>query len=270
MGIVTQGESKGIAAPPLLTLAGITKRFPGCLANDSVDLAVLPGEIHALLGENGAGKSTLVKVIYGVLQPDAGEIRWQGKPIRIPSPNAARRLGIGMVFQHFSLFEALTVAENIALAIDDPAQRRGIAIQPFQLQRDAPAAALPETGSERQADLVRRRRVRHGEHGAGPLDGFQLEMPAADAAGDALDMDEHSATGLPRGRTGGCGDGDENRGLVAPRQLQCLVEPIGCRVHDHSPARARWAGSAARCRSSSIASNTRSGVAGASKSGKRR
>jgi len=126
MGIVTQGESKGIAAPPLLTLAGITKRFPGCLANDSVDLAVLPGEIHALLGENGAGKSTLVKVIYGVLQPDAGEIRWQGKPIRIPSPNAARRLGIGMVFQHFSLFEALTVAENIALAIDDPAQRRGL------------------------------------------------------------------------------------------------------------------------------------------------
>jgi simple sugar transport system ATP-binding protein len=126
MKIVTPGESKGIAASPLLTLAGITKRFPGCLANDRVDLAVLPGEIHALLGENGAGKSTLVKIIYGVLQPDAGEIRWQGAPIRIPSPNAARRLGIGMVFQHFSLFEALTVAENIALAIDDPAQRQGL------------------------------------------------------------------------------------------------------------------------------------------------
>jgi ABC-type uncharacterized transport system ATPase subunit len=126
MTIVTLGESKGIAASPLLTLAGITKRFPGCLANDHVDLAVLPGEIHALLGENGAGKSTLVKIIYGVLQPDAGEIRWQGEPIRIPSPNAARRLGIGMVFQHFSLFEALTVAENIALAIDDPAQRQGL------------------------------------------------------------------------------------------------------------------------------------------------
>jgi len=86
---------------PLLALKGIVKRFPGCLANDRVDFEVLPGEIHALLGENGAGKSTLVKIIYGVLHPDAGEIRWQGRPIRIPSPNFARRLGIGMVFQHF-------------------------------------------------------------------------------------------------------------------------------------------------------------------------
>ncbi|MFI5017091.1 MAG: ATP-binding cassette domain-containing protein, partial [Dongiales bacterium] len=109
---------------PLLALKGIVKRFPGCLANDRVDFEVLPGEIHALLGENGAGKSTLVKIIYGVLHPDAGEIRWQGRPTRIPSPNFARRLGIGMVFQHFSLFEALTVAENIALAVDDPALRR--------------------------------------------------------------------------------------------------------------------------------------------------
>ena len=109
---------------PLLALKGIVKRFPGCLANDRVDFEVLPGEIHALLGENGAGKSTLVKIIYGVLHPDAGEIRWQGRPVRIPSPNFARRLGIGMVFQHFSLFEALTVAENIALAVDDPALRR--------------------------------------------------------------------------------------------------------------------------------------------------
>ncbi|HEY8013385.1 MAG TPA: ATP-binding cassette domain-containing protein, partial [Dongiaceae bacterium] len=109
---------------PLLALTGIVKRFPGCLANDRVDFEVMPGEIHALLGENGAGKSTLVKIIYGVLHPDAGEIRWQGRPTRIPSPNFARRLGIGMVFQHFSLFEALTVAENIALAVDDPALRR--------------------------------------------------------------------------------------------------------------------------------------------------
>ena len=77
----------------------------------------MPGEIHALLGENGAGKSTLVKIIYGALQPTAGEIRWQGKPVTIASPAAARALGIGMVFQHFSLFEALTVAENIALAV---------------------------------------------------------------------------------------------------------------------------------------------------------
>jgi len=104
--------------PYRLELTGITKRFPGVLANDNVTFAVKPGEIHALLGENGAGKSTLVKMIYGIMQPDAGEIRWDGQPVVVPNPKAARRLGIGMVFQHFSLFEALTVLENIALGMD--------------------------------------------------------------------------------------------------------------------------------------------------------
>ena len=89
------------------------------LANDDVGFAVMPGEIHALLGENGAGKSTLVKIIYGVLQADAGSIRWNGREVTIASPKEARRLGIGMVFQHFSLFEAMTVLENIALGVDD-------------------------------------------------------------------------------------------------------------------------------------------------------
>ena len=102
---------------PLLVLKNIRKEFPGCLANDEVDLDVLPGEIHALLGENGAGKSTLVKMIYGVLKPDGGEMLWNGQPVQITNPSAARALGVGMVFQHFSLFEALTVAENIALGI---------------------------------------------------------------------------------------------------------------------------------------------------------
>ncbi|MEM7425319.1 MAG: ABC transporter ATP-binding protein [Pseudomonadota bacterium] len=103
---------------PQLELTGIVKQYPGCLANDHVDLAVMPGEIHALLGENGAGKSTLVKIIYGVVKPDSGEIRWDGHPVRIDNPNAARARGIGMVFQHFNLFETLTVAENISLGID--------------------------------------------------------------------------------------------------------------------------------------------------------
>ena len=103
---------------PRLELVGITKRFPGVLANDNVSFSVKPGEIHALLGENGAGKSTLVKMIYGIMQPDAGEIRWHGEAIRVANPKAARKLGIGMVFQHFSLFEALTVLENIALGMD--------------------------------------------------------------------------------------------------------------------------------------------------------
>src|SRR5262249_19119389 len=90
----------------------------GVVANDGIDLAVQPGEIHAVLGENGAGKSTLVKIVYGAVQPDAGEIRWEGRPVVIAGPQAARRLGIGMVFQHFSLFETLTVVENVALALD--------------------------------------------------------------------------------------------------------------------------------------------------------
>ncbi|MEE3286677.1 MAG: ATP-binding cassette domain-containing protein, partial [Pseudomonadota bacterium] len=102
---------------PLLSLKGICKTFPGCVANDAVDLDVAAGEIHALLGENGAGKSTLVKIIYGVLRPDDGEVRWQGTTARIHNPAQARQLGIGMVFQHFSLFEAMTVLENIALAL---------------------------------------------------------------------------------------------------------------------------------------------------------
>ena len=101
-----------------LELRGITKRFPGVLANDNVSFSVRPGEIHALLGENGAGKSTLVKMIYGIMQPDAGEILWDGQPVVVQNPKAARKLGIGMVFQHFSLFEALSVLENIALGMD--------------------------------------------------------------------------------------------------------------------------------------------------------
>src|SRR5262249_61857379 len=91
-----------------------------------VNLAIQAGEVHALLGENGAGKSTLVKIIYGVLRPDGGEVRWRGEPVHIASPAFARKLGIGMVFQHFSLFEALTVAENIALGINEPSERKNL------------------------------------------------------------------------------------------------------------------------------------------------
>ena len=105
-------------ATPRLRLQGITKNYPAVLANDRIDLEVAAGEIHALLGENGAGKSTLMKIVYGVVRPDAGSIEWEGMPVAIDSPAAARRLGIGMVFQHFSLFETLTVAQNIALSIE--------------------------------------------------------------------------------------------------------------------------------------------------------
>lgn len=103
---------------PLLETKGLTKIFGSLRACDGIDLAIAPGEIHALLGENGAGKSTLVKMLFGVLEPSAGEILWKGNPVSIRSPGEARATGVGMVFQHFSLFEALTVAENIALALD--------------------------------------------------------------------------------------------------------------------------------------------------------
>ena len=109
---------------PLLQLSGIVKQYPGTLANDHVDLTIAPGEIHALLGENGAGKSTLVKIIYGVVKPNAGDIFWRGEKVEIASPSAARALGIGMVFQHFSLFEGLTVAENLALGMNEKRTRK--------------------------------------------------------------------------------------------------------------------------------------------------
>ncbi|MGZ5835960.1 MAG: ABC transporter ATP-binding protein [Xanthobacteraceae bacterium] len=109
-------------AQPLLQAVSITKRFGDFTANDAIDLDLYPAEIHALLGENGAGKSTLVKIIYGLMQPNAGELRWQGQRVTLSGPAEARRLGIGMVFQHFSLFENLTVADNVALGLsaDEP------------------------------------------------------------------------------------------------------------------------------------------------------
>ncbi len=98
-----------------LELLSVTKAYPGCIANDAVSLKVEPGEIHALLGENGAGKSTLMKMIYGVVKPDSGQMTWNDREVIIAGPAHARQLGMGMVFQHFSLFETLTVTENIAL-----------------------------------------------------------------------------------------------------------------------------------------------------------
>jgi simple sugar transport system ATP-binding protein len=103
-----------------LELLGVTKRYPGIVACADVSLSVMPGEIHAVLGENGAGKSTLMKIIYGATRADAGQILLNGQEVSIANPAQARRLGIGMVFQHFSLFETLSVVENIALVLDEP------------------------------------------------------------------------------------------------------------------------------------------------------
>ncbi len=125
---VARGKATGGGnLAPLLELAGITKVYPSVVANDGIDLSVAPGEIHAVLGENGAGKSTLMKIIYGVVKPDAGEIRWRARPVQVRNPAHARELGIGMVFQHFSLFETLTVAENVALALPGGFDLRSLA-----------------------------------------------------------------------------------------------------------------------------------------------
>jgi general nucleoside transport system ATP-binding protein len=147
---------------PRLVLTGITKRYPSVVANEDVSLSVRPGEIHAILGENGAGKSTLMKIIYGITKPDAGTILWNGHYETITTPSQARRLGIGMVFQHFSLFETLTVWENIALALDErvkPAQlaaqikevseKYGLPIDPYRLVHSM------SVGERQRVEIVR-------------------------------------------------------------------------------------------------------------------
>jgi ABC-type uncharacterized transport system ATPase subunit len=103
---------------PRLQLAHITKRYPAVVANSDVSLIVQPGETHAVLGENGAGKSTLMKIIYGSVKPDEGSVMFNGQPVNVRNPQEARALGISMVFQHFSLFDTLTVAENVWLGLD--------------------------------------------------------------------------------------------------------------------------------------------------------
>lgn len=137
-----------------LWMRGITKRFPGVIANDNVDFAVEAGEIHALVGENGAGKSTLMNILYGLLQPDAGQIFLEGKRIQLPSPHAAIRLGIGMVHQNFQLVPSLTAAENVVLGYEP---RQGIFVDRAEMmarvEQLAEAFGLKIDPTKRVADL---------------------------------------------------------------------------------------------------------------------
>ena len=139
-----------------LEMRGITKRFPGVLANDTVDFDVKAGEVHALLGENGAGKSTLMKVLYGMYHPDEGQILLNGKPVVLNSPTDAINLGIGMIHQHFMLVETLTVAENVALGLPST---RGPLTDLKRVStpgRDRPdVCALLLSEAERESRLVR-------------------------------------------------------------------------------------------------------------------
>ncbi len=145
------GQIAARYATPRLQLIGLTKRFPGCLANDRIDMTVEAGEIHALLGENGAGKSTLVKSVYGIQPPESGRILWEGRPIAPASPREARDIGIAMVFQHFSLFEALTARENVALALPARAARGGTLRD--RIRAVSETYGLPVDPDRRVADL---------------------------------------------------------------------------------------------------------------------
>ena len=155
-------SSGGVHTPLRLELSGITKRYPGVVANHDITLAVQAGEIHAVLGENGAGKSTLMKIIYGTVMPDAGSVKVDGQPVVVKNPQEARALGISMVFQHFSLFDTLTVAENVWLGLDkrlslvQVSQRITETTQAYGLQLDPtrPVHTL-SVGERQRVEIVR-------------------------------------------------------------------------------------------------------------------
>nr|WP_226898184.1 ABC transporter ATP-binding protein [Mangrovicoccus algicola] len=133
-----------------MAIDGVTKAYPGVVANSDVSFRIRKGEVHALLGENGAGKSTLVKTIYGLVRPDAGTMTLDGQPYAPADPSAARQAGVAMVFQHFSLFDALSVAENIALGMETPPKRRVLA---RRIREVSEAYGLPLAPGRRVGDL---------------------------------------------------------------------------------------------------------------------
>lgn len=150
------------SAKELLRVEGVTKAYPGVVANSDVSFSISEGEVHALLGENGAGKSTLVKMIYGLIKPDSGKMSFRGQPYQPSEPRAARASGVAMVFQHFSLFDALNVAENVALGMENPPPMKelasrikavstdyGLPLDPFRMVGDLSA------GERQRVEIIR-------------------------------------------------------------------------------------------------------------------
>jgi ABC-type uncharacterized transport system ATPase subunit len=136
--------------PVLLTVEGVTKAYPGVVANSDVSFTIREGEVHCLLGENGAGKSTMVKMIYGLVKPDTGRMTWKGADYAPAAPRVARATGVAMVFQHFSLFEALNVAENVALGMENPPPMKTLAAK---ISEVSSAYGLPLDPSRMVGDL---------------------------------------------------------------------------------------------------------------------
>ncbi|WP_136682468.1 ABC transporter ATP-binding protein [Falsirhodobacter xinxiangensis] len=146
----------------ILTVEGLTKAYPGVVANSDVSFKIRPGEVHALLGENGAGKSTLVKMIYGLVKPDAGRMSLRGQDYAPAEPSVARSLGVAMVFQHFSLFDALSVAENVALGMENPPKLRELAARIRKVSQDYGLPLDPDrmvgdlsAGERQRVEIVR-------------------------------------------------------------------------------------------------------------------
>ncbi|HET8526181.1 MAG TPA: ATP-binding cassette domain-containing protein, partial [Actinomycetota bacterium] len=162
---MTGGDGAGgSATPPVVVLEGITKRFPGVLANDEVDLELRAGEVHALIGENGAGKSTLMRVLYGMYPADGGRILVRGHEVKISSPRDAIANGIGMVHQHFVLVDPFTVTENIILGeeggerldMDAAGQRVAELAQSYAFRVD-PKAVVEDlsVGEEQRVEILK-------------------------------------------------------------------------------------------------------------------
>ena len=212
----------------LLSLDGITKRYPGVVAADGVSLTVGRGEIHALLGENGAGKSTLVKAIFGLVRPDAGAMTLEGRAHAPASPAEARAAGVAMVFQHFSLWGALDVAENVSLGMADPPGPRALRARIAEVSAEYGLAVDParrvgdlSAGERQRVEVVRcllqaprllimdeptsvltpqegPRAVRHAEAARGRGDGDPLHL--AQARGDPKPVQaRHRAAARPGG-----------------------------------------------------------------------
>ncbi len=242
---------------PVLEMRGITKRYPGVLANDAIDLDLRSGEIHALLGENGAGKSTLMNILYGLAVPDSGTILIDGQPVDILDPHDAIDRGIGMVHQHFMLIPVLTVAENILLGDETmanpifldqkEANRRIVALGRqfgFEIDPDAKIENL-SVGEQQRVEILkalyRKARILVLDEPTAVLTpqetGGDLRRPAPARDGGPLDhLHQPQALRGPRDRRSDHGHSTRTRGRPADPRRDGRGGPGGAHGRPERPA----------------------------------